>query len=308
MSAPARLALFGVLLLAVFGGAAVAGGAIDPDGSRDGTAPHAAAHDGAAEREATTDTGHGGAHGATSGADDDGGAHTSSDDDGNGVLPGLATSQDGYTLRLGRTAVARPGRSRLSFRILAADGRAVTRFDLAHARRLHLIIARRDLSSFVHLHPAMAADGTWTATADLPRGGTYRLFADFTIAGTQRTLGADVQVPGRFAPQPLARPSTVSVSDHGLTVRRRTGADGVVAFDVLRRGALANAELQEYLGAKGHLVTLRAGDLAYLHTHPESDRLAFGVDLPAGATYRSWVQFRVDGVVHTAAFTEVVAP
>ena len=28
-------------------------------------------------------------------------------------------------------------------------------------------------------------------------------------------------------------------------------------------------DLQPYLGAYGHLVALRAGDLAYLHVHPE---------------------------------------
>ena len=54
-------------------------------------------------------------------------------------------------------------------------------------------------------------------------------------------------------------------------------------------------------------MTLRVGDLAYLHTHPEGDRLAFDVALPSPGAYRLWVQFRLDGVVRTAAFTQEVS-
>ena len=32
--------------------------------------------------------------------------------------------------------------------------------------------------------------------------------------------------------------------------------------------------MEPYLGAKGHLVALREGDLAYLHIHPEGGELA----------------------------------
>jgi hypothetical protein len=57
------------------------------------------------------------------------------------------------------------------------------------------------------------------------------------------------------------------------------------------------------LGAKGHLVALREGDLAFLHVHPDERRLAFESEL-AGGRYRLFLQFMTGGKLHTVAFTE----
>lgn len=280
-SVPARLALFATLLAVVFGGAALAGGAVDPDGASD------------------EDAGHTTAGSAPHGAADAG--HEKDEDPASAALPGLAVAQDGHRLVLDRA-----DRSGVAFRIVDDGGGTVRTFDLEHARRLHLIVVRRDLAGFQHLHPEMGADGTWSTRLDLDTAGTYRVFADFTIDGVQRTLGADLQVPGPYAPRAVPAASDTATDDRGLQVRRRATGDGTVAFDVLRDGRVVNDELEDYLGAKGHLVTLRVGDLAYLHTHPDGDRLSFGVELPTPGAYRSWVQFQLDGVVHTAAFTQEV--
>ncbi len=298
MSAPARLAAFGAALAAVLGGAALAGGAVDPDGAQAGRGAHAAP---AARAEAQD--GHGEApardgHGDTGHAAEAPGSERAA-----ATLPGLAVAEDGHRLELASSGLRRGTKQALSFRILDGGGRPVTDFDEAHAKRMHLIVVRRDLERFQHLHPEMAPDGTWTADVDVRDGGTYRIFADFTRDGRQHTLGADVQVPGAFAPRPVPAVASTTRDDHGLEVRlRRDGAR--VAFDVLRDGRDVSAELEPYLGAKGHLVTLRAGDLAYLHTHPDGDRLAFETELPTPGRYRMWVQFQLDGRVHTAAFTQ----
>lgn len=70
---------------------------------------------------------------------------------------------------------------------------------------------------------------------------------------------------------------------------------------------------QPYLGAYGHLVVLRVGDLAYAHVHPEGTpgdghtapgpAVAFHADLATGGAYRLFLDFQTGGVVHTAAFT-----
>jgi hypothetical protein len=74
--------------------------------------------------------------------------------------------------------------------------------------------------------------------------------------------------------------------------------------------------LQPYLGAFGHLVSLRDGDLAYLHTHPaaeahDGDRggptVAFATEFPTAGSYRLFLDFKADGKVHTAEFTVTVA-
>ena len=71
--------------------------------------------------------------------------------------------------------------------------------------------------------------------------------------------------------------------------------------------------LQRYLGAGGHLVALREGDLAFLHVHPEDDpaawtagRVSFQTTFPTAGRYRLFLQTQVAGAVHTAAFTQEV--
>lgn len=289
MSVPTRLVLFALLLAAVGGGAALAGAAIDPGMSVDETGSHVA--EGATQHGGEQAAGHGDTQGA---------ATTPA------VLPGLAAEQDGLRLALTSTRIT-PGRSReVRFRIIGADGVSVRRYDVVHEKRLHLIVVRRDLRSFEHLHPTLGARGVWSAQVDLRRAGTYRVLADFTVDGVKRTLGGDVQVPGRYDPRRLPGVAATVRDDHGLDVRLRRRGDRV-SFQVRARGELVNDRLQPYLGAKGHLVSLRVSDLAYLHTHPEGDALAFAVSVPSSGRYRRYVQFRLDGRIHTAAFTEEIA-
>ncbi|MFM9662849.1 hypothetical protein ACKI2B_46205, partial [Streptomyces scabiei] len=72
-------------------------------------------------------------------------------------------------------------------------------------------------------------------------------------------------------------------------------------------------DLQPYLGAYGHLVALRSGDLAYLHVHPNGEpgdgttrpgpTVSFTATAPSDGTYRLFLDFKHEGKVHTAAFT-----
>ena len=58
-------------------------------------------------------------------------------------------------------------------------------------------------------------------------------------------------------------------------------------------------ELQPYLGARGHLVVLRKGDLAYIHAHADEDELASTSRSRARGSYRLYLQFKVGGKVET---------
>ena len=202
------------------------------------------------------------------------------------LVRGLAVTDRGYTLELGREP--------LSFRI-TRDGKPVRDFDLEHTKRMHVIVVRRDLTGFQHLHPTMRADGTWTVPLTLRAPGIYRVYADFAVDGEPHTLAADLTADGEVRSQPLP-PASNTASVDGLIVRR-SGLD----FNVTRAGK--PVALEDYLGAKGHLVALREGDLAFLHVHPDENRLRFEADLDTLHRYRLFLQFKTGGRVHTAAFT-----
>src|SRR5690606_8014888 len=77
-------------------------------------------------------------------------------------LPGgLLVSDRGYTLQLD-TPQVRPGAEvAVGFRVLDAAGLPVTRYERSHDKDLHLIVVRRDMAAFQHVHPRLDATGTW---------------------------------------------------------------------------------------------------------------------------------------------------
>ena len=227
------------------------------------------------------------------------------------AVRGLAVAQDGLRIVVANPQLRRNRTEYLRFRIVDEQGRAVRDFDVEHTKRMHLIVARRDLTGFQHLHPTMAADGTWTAPLRLSGAGSYRVFADFSHDDKPVTLADDLRVNGPTDLQALPLPTTTAVSDAGYQVRvdagaARAGKESELRFAVSKDGRAVHTE--PYLGAGGHLVALRDGDLAFLHVHPneDDDRIGFEATFPTAGAYRLFLQFKVNGAVQTVAFTEEV--
>ncbi|MCT9077333.1 hypothetical protein [Streptomyces fulvoviolaceus] len=231
---------------------------------------------------------------------------------------GLQISESGYTLDLQTPRVAVGKAADLRFAIRDEGGRAVTAYRREHDKELHLIVASRDLNTYRHLHPTRAADGTWSIPVELPRAGGYRVFADFTPEkknAENLTLGADLAVSGAYEPQAVpAVKATAEISGYEVKLGGglRPGTAGELKLTVSRAGKPVT-DLQPYLGAYGHLVALRSGDLAYLHVHPNGEpgdgttepgpEISFTATAPSSGTYRLFLDFKHEGKVHTAAFT-----
>ena len=215
------------------------------------------------------------------------------------AVRGLAVSDKGLTLELARTTAPRGDRFDLTFRIADRRGATVRAFDVEHTKRMHVIVVRRDMTGFQHVHPTQRADGSWSVPVQLDDAGAYRVFADFSVDETAHTLAGDLAVDGPVRAQELPAPAK-SVEVDGLTVTKND-----LGFTVTRDGA--PVAIQDYLGAKGHLVALREGDLAFLHVHPDERRLQFEATFPTAGRYRLFLQFKTaDGRLHTASFTQEV--
>ncbi|GHJ42971.1 hypothetical protein Cs7R123_03130 [Catellatospora sp. TT07R-123] len=244
----------------------------------------------------------------------------SGDVTGSARLPGgLQVAADGYRLRPLTTTLSTRAPRQLRFTVTGPDGRPVTDYTPTHDKALHLILVRRDLTGFQHLHPALGTDGVWSIDAQAPAAGQYRMFADFQPAGRTEplTLGVDLAAAGDYRPQPLPAAARTAVVD-GYTVTLAgdlaAGASATLTLTVARDGVPVR-DLQPYLAAYGHLVALRDGDLAYLHVHPDGapgdgrtaagPGIVFHAEVPSAGAYRLFLDFRHGGVVHTAAFTAV---
>ncbi len=285
MSTPAKVAAFLAALAAVFGVALGIGKLGDP--ASEPAATHDGSHDSSAAKPAEDAQPPG----------------------------GLMTSQNGYTFTL-VDQQAEPGPNvDVSFTIDGPAGKPVTQYDVEHEKRLHLIAVRRDFTGFQHVHPKLSSTGEWSTKLDL-RPGQWRLFADFKPADAEAlTLGTDLSVDGDFRPAAVGDESrTAKVEEYTVTLdgELTPGADSRLTLDVSRDGKPVT-DLQPYLGAYGHLVALRGGDLAYLHVHPDGTpedgttkpgpEVVFHAAVPSSGTYHLYLDFKHDGVVRTAAFT-----
>ncbi|MFD3939829.1 hypothetical protein ACFWSF_33060 [Streptomyces sp. NPDC058611] len=295
MNTTAKIGLYGAALALAFTGAYGIGAMADPLTGNTPTAPHTAHQE--------------------SNAMNHGDQHTAATP----PLPGgLQISQDGYTLDLLTPRLAAGQEAPLRFAIKDEAGKAVTDYATAHDKDLHLIVASRDLNTFRHLHPTLGPDGTWSTPVDLPAAGNYRVFADFTPAkqaAKPLTLGADLAVAGPYQPRELPpQKPTAEVDGYTITLdgTLTAGKTTDLTLNVTKDGKPVT-DLEPYLGAYGHLVALRSGDLAYLHVHPEGTPgdgttqpgpgISFMATAPTTGAYRLFLDFKHQGTVRTAAFT-----
>ncbi|WP_225219030.1 heavy-metal-associated domain-containing protein [Arthrobacter gallicola] len=308
MNAGARLALYGAGLAVAFGGAFGIAGAVVPDDAVSGWTE--------ASRTGESDMStHSAAPETTATQSEPAPAAAAMPQD----VPGLAAEAGGYLL----SPVQAPGTAgeagTLAFQIQDAAGQPVTEYRTSHGQDLHVIAVRSDGSAFRHVHPVLdESTGTWSMPWEWTEAGSYRVFADFTPTGAapgapSLTLTRTVQVSGEFTPV-APEPTRVDHVD-GFTVSLDgdmvAGSSAPLTLSVTQDGEPVST-LEPYLGAFGHLVALREGDLAYLHVHaegaaPDAGQTAgpdirFTAQVPTAGRYLLYLDFQVDGQVHTAEF------
>ncbi|WBP85071.1 hypothetical protein [Kitasatospora cathayae] len=300
MNTPTRLAAFTLGLAVVFGGAVGIGHAVGPIDSAKDTG-------GAEHQHGTTAAAHGPEH-----------EHHGTEDGAAAPAAGaLAAFDHGYSLQAGPEQLTAGQSADLSFTVRGPNGAPVTSYLTQHGKDLHLILVRTDLAGYQHVHPTLAADGSWHVPVTFPAAGAYRMVADFTPSGATSavTLGTGLSVAGDYRPQQPTPPAATAETD-GYTValdgRLEAGKSSRVKLRISRDGAPVT-DLEPYLGAYGHLVAIRAGDLGYLHVHPEGEpgdgrtaagpEVSFSVEAPTAGDYRLFLDFQHAGAVHTAAFS-----
>jgi hypothetical protein len=205
---------------------------------------------------------------------------------------------------------------KFTLKLATASGKPVGPADLlvAHTRKLHLLVVDPTLNDYQHIHPEPGRrDGEWVFTMTPQRTGTYRVFADFTPAATQRGLyaSADFTVPGPVPTVTREPNTTAQVAGFKFEL---------ILPDVLQAGKAADLKfhvespgrekqpvpLQPVMGAFAHLVAFNEARSGFAHLHPkETDlskppdplrpELTFKVTIPAPGRYVIWAQVNLGG-------------
>lgn len=217
-----------------------------------------------------------------------------------------------------------------SFSIMDQEGNTLKNFAITHTKPMHVIVVRKDLAYFQHIHPLYnSASGTFTFE-DLmfPVDGDYRIFADFAVEDGKMddmgmplaiTLSQDVSVGSQanYEPQEIGNEETnktfeglqIVLNTHG---QLKTGAESMLMFYLSENGNPV-VDLEPYLGALGHSVILREGTLDFIHAHPmenlsatQTGNVDFMVDFPDPGRYKLFTQFQRNSKVITTDFVVTV--
>jgi hypothetical protein len=235
--------------------------------------------------------------------------------------PASATNVQPYTLKVLSSPATAGRKSLLKMQVIdSKTGKPQTKFDVAHTKRFHLLIASSDLNWFVHEHPMMAANGTWSLPLSLPAGGSYWVYGDVAPSGKgSRVLIAKVKVKG---PKPKwdtkLRPSKVA-STGGLKGVLSTMAPIVVGRSATlmvklydqKTGKPAGDTVQ-WLGAAGHMMIFHKDGQTVVHSHPAEDAkshalvkngvIHFNGRFPKAGLYKVYAQFDWRGAIRTLGF------
>lgn len=206
----------------------------------------------------------------------------------------------------------------LAIEIRDSNGNAIANFDTFQEELMHLIMVSDDLQSFAHLHPVYKSNGRFEVEARFPKPGSYTFFSDYKPTGQQERVSVlKTRVSGDRPPavkMDVNRTKTFADTKVNLELSQATvkaGEEVTLMFD-LQDAANDKpiADLQPYLGEKGHLVILRQSSPLtlndYVHAHALKDtpsgQVHFATRFPRSGQYKLWGQFNRNGKVVTADF------
>ena len=191
--------------------------------------------------------------------------------------------------------------------------------DVEHTKKIHLIVVSEDLSWFNHIHPELNADGSYSVKEKFPAPGKYTLFADYKPSGGNHTVDVlNVPVTGTApAAKKYGADKLIGDAGDGFSVKLTpeggkflTNMPMHINGVVMQNGKEVNVNtLEDYLGAKAHMVVVSLSDKKYLHVHPGVEGAKFDLhttfDKPG--VYRGWIQYQSKGKVYTSDFVFNVA-
>jgi hypothetical protein len=196
--------------------------------------------------------------------------------------------------------------------IVGKEGEPVA-LELHHEKKIHLIMVSSDLSWFAHEHPEYQASGSYDLPFTLPNGGDYFLYADYMPAGGSSQLEKiQINVTGKPATAKVYSTAQLTGKAGGYEVKLSTTNGKIESGSLQHMGATVTKTgkvvdpntLENYLGAKAHVVVVGLEDKDYLHVHPDIEGNAFDLHATFAkpGIYRCWFQFQAEGKVQVADF------
>lgn len=193
----------------------------------------------------------------------------------------------------------------LHFFVVDKNDEVVKEFDTVHEKLIHLLVVRKDLGKFMHLHPQFnKSTGEFTLDMSLPSDGEYRIYADVKPKnGEATTPFTDLRIGSITPASPIEVSKEKTQLVNGYTVTHDI-SDSIKAgekteYELSVMLGKRPAFLEQYLGALGHSVIIKEGSLDFIHTHSlRNDKLFFETTFPSAGTYKIFTEFLDNAIVH----------
>ncbi|MEB2278232.1 hypothetical protein LAV82_30050 [Bacillus sp. ILBB4] len=211
--------------------------------------------------------------------------------------------------------------NQLTITIKDNKGKPISEFEVNHEKKMHLIVASKDLSKYQHIHPTYKGKGVFTVPVTFTQGGSFQLIADFVPKGQSDTVQMHtVSVKGN-TPAPVSLTpdkklvKTVNGNQVSLKIDSQLKANQETMLNFHFEDAQTKQpiqDLQPYLGAVGHVVILNQDATKYLHVHPMDERIKgsnamFHTTFPSPGVYKIWGEFQRSNKVFVVPFVVEVS-
>lgn len=227
-----------------------------------------------------------------------------------------------------------PGKvAKISYKIVNDKNEVLKDYTVAHEKIMHLILVRKDLQNFQHLHPDFnKSTGEFSLNVTFLEDGPYRIFPDFTPTpeNPQKltvTVYADLNVgdESKYISRTVTVDTSAVKSVDGYEVNydlpEMFMAKTQLDYSLVVEKSGKSVTLEPYLGAMGHGVIIKEGSLDFIHTHAvgmgsegmsgkehilhegEPGTIDFSTTLPEPGVYKIFTQFQLSGKVITTEYT-----
>lgn len=211
-----------------------------------------------------------------------------------------------------------PGVLNISFKVNGNNGKAYRPEDLnvVHDKLIHVILVRKDMKVFRHEHPEFQKNGYWSFKTTINEPGEYYAYLDLSPKNDPAVVWyLPFAVRGKWTTSaPELTPelkTTVDGVQASLQLAKLVKAGEEATIDIsLTKDGKAVEDIQPYLAAYGHLVTLqyKSPDV-YLHNHPLTltkpidGHVKFATTFPEAGVYSLFPQFNIGGKIMTFPIT-----
>ncbi|MBT2659618.1 hypothetical protein [Bacillus sp. ISL-45] len=192
-------------------------------------------------------------------------------------------------------------------------GQAIEGFSVVHEKEMHLLAIKKDLSVFLHLHPAYLGKGRFQVKTTFPKAGRYKLYADFLPEGADQQLAShELVVTGAESNEEINADKVLKKRVDDLEIElilpeAKVNEHLKLIFALSDGDGSPITELEPYLGSAGHVVIVSEDMNEFLHVHPADENtkgpeVEYMTSFPRKGLYKILGQFKYKGKLYTAPF------